>query len=483
MEFLQLLQYSKVDPLLFNSVLFTALFSFFYVIYVIVNGNVKIRNLVLLVFSLFFYYKIAGEAVIILIFIAISDFIIGKGIAGTISQARKSILVTISVLIDLGVLGYFKYAGFFIGLFDSTILKIAAPVGISYYIFKTMSYTLGLYREEMEEAENSFLNYFTYVAFFPNIIAGPISLARDLIPQLKEKIILTEKDISTAIFLLATGFFKKLVIADFIAVNMVDRVYDAPSVYTSIDKFFAAYGAVIQIYFDFSGYTDIVLGLALLMGFRLENNFNMPFVSKTISEFWRRWHITLYAWLKNYLFDPLTLRFRTLGTSGIVLAVMITFLLSGLWHGAALTFIIWGLIHGTAICFDIFTRKSGEKLSKKIPGWLFGFAQAFITFHIVAVSFVFFKSPDTSTALEILNGAFTVDFSLFGKWYAVYSAPFIMMITGFLLQFIPSGFGEKVIELSEKVNWVFKAAAFAVIVIIIYQVVGTQQVPFIYLEF
>lgn len=472
-----------MDPLVFNSVLFTVLFSVFYIIYALVNKNVKFRNLVLLIFSLFFYYKIAGDAVLILVFIALSDFMIGKGIAGTTSQARKGILVTFSVLIDLGVLAYFKYAGFFMGIFDSNVLKIAAPVGISYYIFKTLSYTLGLYREEMEEAEGSFLNYFLYVAFFPNIIAGPISLARDLIPQIKEKINLSGKDISAAMFLLGSGLFKKLVIADFIAVNMVDRVYDAPSVYTSIDKFFAAYGGVIQIYFDFSGYTDIVLGLALLMGFRLENNFNMPFISKTISEFWRRWHITLYVWLKNYLFDPLTLKFRNLGTTGILLAVMITFLLSGFWHGASITFIIWGLIHGTAICFDVFTRKSREKLSAKLPGRLFSFIQIFITFHIVAVSFIFFKSPDLYTALDIINGALSVNFGLFGKWYAVYSAPFIMMIAGFLLQFIPESFGEKVIEVSGRLNWVVKAAAFAVLIIIIYQVVGRQQVPFIYLEF
>lgn len=483
MEFLQLLKYSKVDPLVFNSVLFTFLFSVFYIVYVLVNKNVKVRNLALLLFSLFFYYKIAGDAVLILIFIALSDYMIGKGIAGTTSQARKGILVTFSVLIDLGVLAYFKYVWLFIGMFDSNVLRVAAPVGISYYIFKTLSYTLGLYREEMDEAEGSFLNYFTYVAFFPNIIAGPISLARDLIPQIKEKIILTEKDISAAMFLLGTGLFKKLVIADFIAVNMVDRVYDAPSIYTSIDKFFAAYGAVIQIYFDFSGYTDIVLGLALLMGFRLENNFNMPFISRTISEFWRRWHITLYVWLKNYLFDPLTLKFRNIGTTGILLAVMITFLLSGLWHGAAITFIIWGLIHGMAICFDVFTRKSREKLSAKLPSWLFSFLQIFITFHIVAVSFVFFKSPDLYTALDVLNGALSVDFGLFGKWYAIYSAPFIMMIAGFLLQFIPESFAERVIEVSGKLNWVIKAAAFAVLVIIIYQVVGRQQVAFVYLEF
>lgn len=162
-----------MDPLVFNSVLFTGLFSLFYIIYVLVNKNVKIRNFALLVFSLYFYYKIAGGAVLILAFIAISDFILGRSIAGTKSQARKGILVTFSLLIDLGVLAYFKYAGFFIGIFDSSVLKIAAPIGISYYVFKTLSYTLGLYREEIEEPENSFLNYFLYVAFFSEYNCRP----------------------------------------------------------------------------------------------------------------------------------------------------------------------------------------------------------------------------------------------------------------------------------------------------------------------
>ncbi|NUM71981.1 MAG: MBOAT family protein [Ignavibacteriaceae bacterium] len=395
--------------------------------------------------------------------------------------------IVVSVIFNIGLLVAFKYSGFIyenINALFGTNLEIPSftlPIGISFYTFQSLSYVIDVYKGEVV-AQKNIMKFYMFVSLYHQLVAGPIVRYQHIMHEIDNRKF-NIKDISSGIHRFCIGLFKKVCIAN-VAAEFVAKYMDGDiGALTTGEAWFGVIMFSTQIYFDFSGYSDMAIGLGKMFGFHYHENFNYPYTANSATDFWRRWHITLYVWLKNYLFDPLTLKFRNLGTTGILLAVMITFLLSGFWHGASITFIIWGLIHGTAICFDVFTRKSREKLSAKLPGWLFSFIQIFITFHIVAVSFIFFKSPDLYTALDIINGALSVNFGLFGKWYAVYSAPFIMMIAGFLLQFIPESFGEKVIEVSGRLNWVVKAAAFAVLIIIIYQVVGRQQVPFIYLEF
>jgi D-alanyl-lipoteichoic acid acyltransferase DltB (MBOAT superfamily) len=268
-DFIQSLAYNHYHPLLFNSVLFFLLFTIFYFVYTAAFHHVKARNTILLLFSLYFYYKVSGAALILLLIISTTDFFIGKGIFKAKKKSGKTWLLLISLFIDLGCLFYFKYANFFLqawasinGINNALVLNIILPVGISFFVFKTLSYIFDLYRETIEAPERNFFNYVLYVSFFPSILAGPISKAADLLPQIKNKLIINREIIGKGFFLIMSGAFKKIVIADFLANNFVDRVFDAPSYFTGFESLMASYGYTIQLYFDFSGYTDIVIGIA-----------------------------------------------------------------------------------------------------------------------------------------------------------------------------------------------------------------------------
>ena len=242
-------------------------------------------------------------------------------------------------------------------------MKIIQPIGISYFVFKSLGYVLDVKREMIEEPEKNYANYLLYVSFFPNILAGPISKARDLLPKFKEKSVVDKKIINAAVFMIIIGLIKKIAIADYLAANMVGRVFESPQFFSGVDLFMACYGGLIQLFFDFSGYTDIVVGLALLMGFQIKGNFNQPFKAKNITDFWRRWHISLYEWLSEYIYQPLAFIWRKQKLLGTLMAVIITFLISGIWHGPNWVFIVWGSLHGLMICWDVLTSKYRSKLA------------------------------------------------------------------------------------------------------------------------
>jgi len=427
-DFLKALIYNPLHPLLFISVLFFILFSLFFLIYVVSFKNIKARNILLLLFSLFFYYKVSGIAVILLLVISTSDFFIGKGIYFSSKPIIKKILLVISILINLGNLFYYKYINFLFKAFsdisgnqDTIVLNIIAPIGISYFIFKSLSYIFDLYRQNILEPEKNYINYLLYVSFFPNILAGPISKASDLLPQFKNKIIITEETISKGFFLIMCGAFKKIFIADFLAGNFVDRVFDAPQYFTGFESLMASYGYTIQLYFDFSGYTDIVIGIACLLGFSILPNFNKPFSAVNVTDFWRRWHLTLSAWLRDYLFTPLSLKWRNLGVFGLVLAVLITFIICGFWHDAKYTFIIWGALHGIAMAYDIVTNKIRNRIKKKTNKRIYNFISIFITFNFITFSFIIFRASDINIAFKIYEKIFTsLDFGLAAQWINIY---------------------------------------------------------------
>jgi D-alanyl-lipoteichoic acid acyltransferase DltB (MBOAT superfamily) len=329
MEILKgLFLYDGSRPMIFTDSIFWFFFAFVILIYQGVHRRILFRNVFLLIFSLFFYYKTGGFFFVLIIFSTIVDYILGGEIHRSEKQSWRTTLLVFSLVINLGLLSYFKYTYFFTDLFNQAlqtefkpidylslwtnqlfqtnldISKIILPVGISFYTFQTLSYTLDIYRRQLKPVDN-IIDFAFYVSFFPQLVAGPIVRASEFVPQIYEPYRLEPKEYGAAIFMILNGLTKKILISDYISSNFVDRVFLNPTAYSGFENLMAVYGYAIQIYCDFSGYTDIAIGLALLMGFRLTINFNSPYVSTSITDFWRRWHISLSSWLRDYLYISL----------------------------------------------------------------------------------------------------------------------------------------------------------------------------------
>lgn len=491
-ELLQSLTFDKEMPLVFNSVLFIGLFTIMYVFYVASYKKLKIRNAILLVFSLYFYYRISGFYVVLLVLMATSDFLIGKQMFNSKKTSARKAMLMLSLLINLGILILFKYTNFFLDLFfgittgqpSPVILNLIVPIGISYFVFKTLTYIFDIYRGMIEKPEKNYLNYLLYVSFFPNILAGPILRAKDLLPQFREKLNLSKAFISGALLLIIIGAFKKVFIADFLAVNFVDRVFDSPEYFSAFEYLMAGYGFLIQLYFDFSGYTDMVIGIAMLLGFTEAANFNKPFLAQNITDFWRRWHITLSTWLRDYLFSPLSVSMRSMGNAGLFLSIIITFIICGFWHGASLTFIAWGTLHGLFMGWDIISRKRRLKIQKKMNKGLYRVISIIITFNLLMLTFILFKATDIETAWSMIRKIFTaMDFSLAGQWVELYKFPLIIMVLGLLLHYTPMKWNVAATKLFSRFHWTLQALLIFIAIIFIYQSFSTEAQPFIYLEF
>lgn len=491
-NFLTSLLYHAQSPMIFNSVLFILLFTMFYLGYVFVYNDIRKRNLLLLIFSLYFYYKISGLYVILLVLMGSSDFLIGKAMFRTVSVPRRKFLLFISLFINIGSLIFFKYTNFFLtSLFSAAgqgeppmLLNLIMPLGISFYVFKTLSYILDIYRERAEEPEKNYLNYLLYVSFFPNILAGPISKSRDLLPQFRQKVEISNELIGTGLFLILTGAFKKIFIADFLGANLVDRVFESPEFFTGFEGLMATYGYTAQIYFDFSGYTDIVIGLAMLLGFRIEPNFNKPFLATNVVDFWRRWHMTLSGWLNEYVFYPLSYDLRRSKKRGIVVAVLITFFISGLWHGPAWTYILWGLSHGIAIAWTMSTQDAFGKIAKTIPKWLYRFLSIILTFHFLTFSMILFRAPDLHGAWKMYTLIFTkFDITVAAQWAQLYTKPLIILVLAYVLHFSPMKWLTAVRASYIQMHWIIKALVVFAAILFIYQAYSSDAQPFIYLEF
>lgn len=407
----------------------TPIFFFFFVFILLIRWLIPIYKepnrlilLFLLISSYIFYATWSFEFSLLILFTTISDFYLGKKIYQ--SQSKKKVYLFASIFIDLLILSIFKYYNFFIqnvfsilsifGLSVSVpILSIALPAGISFYTFQSMSYTIDIYRKEIEP-EKSLLRYSFYLAFFPQLVAGPIVVAKYFLPQLNLAPQLKFRDIKIreASYYLIMGFIKKSVVADRISV-LSDLIFGNPDPFSGSALLVGVVSYSVQIYCDFSGYTDIARGLALLLGFELPENFIMPYFASSLRDFWRRWHITLSSWLKNYLYIPLggnrNHQYRNL---------FLTMLLGGLWHGASWNFVIWGALHGAYLAVENFIRKILEKYleakqSKSILTkshtiypmvlktfyglWIFGF---------VCFCWIFFRAKDFTTAWKIITGIF-----------------------------------------------------------------------------
>ena len=355
--------------------------------------------------SYFFYGWVDWRWVLLLVASSVVNTFAAQVIARSPAQSTRKRALIAAVAFDLGLLAVFKYLGFFVSELDGALesiglgsplplVQIVLPIGISFFTFQAISYVVDVYRGDTPAA--SLVDVAILQAFFPHLVAGPIVRANELLPQLR-----TPRDPRTvlagpAIFLIAGGILKKTVIADELARRVVDPVYSDPGAHSGAELTLAFYGFAAQIYCDFSGYTDMAIGLALLLGYQLPQNFNRPYMALSLQDFWRRWHMTLSRWLRDYLYIPLGGsrggRRRTYGN------VMLTMLLGGLWHGAAWTFVLWGGIHGAALSAERWARERFGGF--RLPVW----AAWLVTFHVVCVAWVFFRAPDLGTAFDVLGG-------------------------------------------------------------------------------
>lgn len=369
---LQMLVYDPARPMLFNSVAFLLLFVLFYGGYLLFLRRANARIFYLLAFSCFFYYKSSGGYLVLLFLTTGINFALGHTIFSATQHRWRLFGLWASIICSLGILAYFKYRLFFLNTLslvlhtDFEALDILLPVGISFYTFQTLSYTIDIYRKQIEPLSagvrswrdwaRAFIDFSFYVSFFPQLVAGPIVRASEFLPQIRKPLFLTREASAQGFLLIMGGLFKKAVISDYLKVNFVDRVFDAPLMYSGVENLLAAYGYALQIYCDFSGYSDMAIGLALLLGFRLPENFRNPYASASIAEFWRRWHISLSSWLRDYLYIPLG--GNRLGRWRTYVNLMVTMLLGGLWHGANWVYVLWGALHGTGLALErIFTKK------------------------------------------------------------------------------------------------------------------------------
>ncbi|MDE7092198.1 MAG: MBOAT family protein, partial [Muribaculaceae bacterium] len=347
---LKILKFDPTSPLLFNTGLFLILFFGFLVIYSILRRTQSLKMVFVILFSLYFYYKSSAEYCFILLGVCLFDYVLGSTLGNTTKQWVRKLLVAINVIVNVGMLVYFKYFNLLFEAFANITstrfdpLDIILPAGISFFTFRSISYIVDIYRREIEPCQ-SFLQYTFFLTFFPPLLAGPVVRAKDLLPQIKENPVADRWMTGGGFFLIICGLVKKVVIADYISGNFVDRIFDNPSLYTGFENLMGVYGFTLQLYCDFSGYSDMAIGIALLLGFRFKDNFDSPFKSQSPTEFWHRWHISLSTWLRDYLYIPLGgSRTRTKIQSHANLVT--TMALGGLWHGASWMYVIWGFWNG-----------------------------------------------------------------------------------------------------------------------------------------
>ena len=402
--------------MLFNSISFAIFLPIIFILYWFINNrSLRLQNILLLVASYFFYAFWDWRFLFLLVFSTLLDYFTGIKMSEADNARTKKFWFLVSIIVNLTFLGFFKYYNFFIESFTELIasvglkinpftLKIILPVGISFYTFHGLSYVIDIYRSRIK-AEKNFIDYSVFVCFFPLLVAGPIERATHLLPQVKNRREFSQSMFNSGIIQIAVGLFRKIVIADTLALY-VDTVYENPGIYNSSTLVLATIFYAFQIYFDFAGYSDIAIGTAKLFGFNLLQNFNLPYFSKSITEFWRKWHMSLSYWLRDYLY--IELGGNRHGILKTYRNLMLTMLLGGLWHGSNWTFIIWGGIHGLALSIEKFVK------SKKA----FGFLQKFnslgylYTFTVIGFGWIFFRAVNLKSAFIIVAGILKFNFSM-----------------------------------------------------------------------
>ena len=441
------------------------------------------RNHFLLATSYFFYGCWDWRFLGLLAGTTVIDFWVGKRLGELADERQRKRILLLSLGANLGVLGFFKYYNFFVGsavtLLDSlgfdphpATLSIILPVGISFYTFQSMSYTIDVYRRHVEPCRR-FLDFALYVAYFPQLVAGPISRASDLIPQLIQPVKVTYEAVNTGLMLIFLGLTKKVLIADMLAPE-VERIFAHPEQMSAGVLLRGAYFFTFQIYCDFSGYSDMARGVSRLFGVELVVNFNQPYLSRSITEFWRRWHISLSNWLRDYLYIPLG--GNRFGSWNTYRNLMLTMLIGGLWHGANWTFVVWGGLHGTYLAIERMLGIGAAARTASPPGsWPRRLFATLVTFHLAALAWIFFRAPSFGIAFEYLRGI-----AHFDHLAAVGPVPFLVAAAVLALD-IPQYLSDDH-TVFVRTRWWLQSPAYAVLcfAILLY---GGREIPFIYFQF
>ena len=497
---IHLLAYHPQEPLIFSSGLFLFLFLGFSFIYMLLQQRLNARLVFVTLFSYYFYYKSSGLYFWLLALVTVSDFFIARGIqrladvsaadATRTSHARhwRKALVALSLLIDLGLLGYFKYTNFFAGMVSQMLehnfqpWDIFLPVGISFFTFQSMSYTIDVYRGDLKPLPH-LLDYAFYVSFFPQLVAGPIVRAADFAPQIRRPLVITNDMFARGVFFILIGLFKKAVISDYISLNFVDRIFDNPTLYSGLENLLGIYGYALQIYCDFSGYSDMAIGIALLLGFHFPINFNAPYRSVSITDFWRRWHISLSTWIRDYIY--ISLGGNRKGKLRQYVNLVITMLLGGLWHGASLNFVAWGGAHGLALAVHKFFSQEVLHHGRSFqPHGLRKWIAIVLTFHFVCFTWIFFRQKTFMAGWMMLRQIFfNFHAELWQQVCAGYQYVLAFMAFGYLTHFLPDTWQEWFISLLRRCNVVVYALLLITAIYVVIQVKSSTIQPFIYFQF
>jgi alginate O-acetyltransferase complex protein AlgI len=451
--------------------------------------HAQLRIVFVFVASCLFYMAWHPAYIVLILGSTLVDYIVGLRIHATNEpKARKRWLI-LSLVSNLGLLGLFKYFNFasqatadVLGLFfgieipNPPFLDVLLPVGISFYTFQTLSYTIDIYRRKLEPTRN-FFQFAFFVTYFPQLVAGPIVRASQLLPQLQRKITLRDEQVTQGLFLIATGMVKKVVIADYLSVNLVDRVFDQPELYSAAEVVIALYGFTMQIYCDFSGYTDVARGSAKLMGLELPENFDRPYQSTSPAEFWRRWHMTLSTWLRDYLYFPLG--GSHVGPVRAYWNLWLTMFLIGIWHGASWTFVFYAILQSMAMVIHRFFYRRSGRTRDTIDTWQLHAFKVFWALQFVVFSRILFRATSLQNAADVTvrlgSGTLSVAQISLGVW--------AMLIFTFAAHYTPKRWFES-IELGFKsMPAPAQGVALAALGFILSVVATSEVVPYIYFQF
>ena len=408
------------------------------------------------------------------------DYVIGLGLQYSENQKIRKLLVTCSILLNIGLIVAFKYMPFFLqnwaGLRGEEPREWhwTLPISLSFYAFQSLTYTIDLYRRDIP-GTRSLLAHLAAVSFFPTILAGPITRVSSLIDQFEKPKKLDPADGSRALFLIGMGLVKKLMIADYLASNLVNRVFDFPNLYTGGEVLVAVYAYAFQIYFDFSGYTDIALGSALLLGIKLPPNFNAPYLAENVADFWRRWHISLSNWLRDYLYFSLPGK-RSKFIVVSLFNLFITMVIGGLWHGPSWNFVIWGALHGLGLAVvRLWQTKFGTAKAKGV--WRV--VNIFVTFHFVTFAWIFFRAPSFELAWAVLVRIVSFTFA----WGNLTTPLWVILGIGVAAHYVPKKWYDFSLNLWVRAPFYAQAAALVALVIGLQYIAQTGAAPFIYQKF
>ncbi len=540
------------EKMVFNRLDFWIFFLAFLIVFSVLHKHQLVRSIFITVTSLFLYYKTSGLFVLLLALSIVVNFFLGNWVHQATLDKKRKWIIGLSAVFNVFFLAYFKYAYFFTesynelfhtnyeivnwfaqmgngffgdGFFET---KILLPAGVSFFTFQSISYVVDIYRKEITPVRNLF-DYAFYVTYFPHVIMGPIVRARDFIPQIYQPFHLTKDVFSSSIILVVKGLIKKIVLADYIAIHFIDKVVDSPEAYPGFVSVLAMWGYSLQIYGDFSGYTDIAIGISRLMGFELLPNFNSPYKANSVADFWRRWHKSLGAWLRDYLYIPLGGN-KTGGTGtmlattfififlffilqwyaliyiyvGLILMytiivrfipvvskylhrdlnLLITMVVGGLWHGASENFVIWGAMNGLALIIYNYWKMISPY--EKKPWLIVHFWKIFLTFNFITFTRIWFRLDGADEPLKMIHHIYEhFDFSwpTFVKIVSTYQSVFWIILFGFIIHWLPQKLKDTWENWFKRFPMVLQVVTVAFLILLMYQAVSDSFKPFVYFQF